>query len=263
MKRVNLLIVALVLAISAPAAMGETSNLLVPIVISSETADSAGFGEHWSLHARSEVEFAAAGNYLNVHFPGDSGENDYRSRLGGGYDPPLTVSIGDSLAISLAFSLQTFIGLEDRLLSETDPRFAYDPADPAGSGYTAWNNWLASSDPITGNYPRTWWILTMPVVEYTPITGSENVVVVGFANFFIQRIYETDTWETDGIHYAGDIDGRFIPGAELEPIPEPSGLIALGGGMLALAGCILRRRSAIREGAARPAIIVLDKSMRA
>jgi len=46
------------------------------------------------------------------------------------------------------------------------------------------------------------------------------------------------------------------------PVPEPSGFLALGGGMLALAGVVVRRRPAIREDAARPAIIPLDKSLR-
>jgi hypothetical protein len=45
----------------------------------------------------------------------------------------------------------------------------------------------------------------------------------------------------------------------LNPVPEPSGLLALGGGMLALAGVIRRRRAAIREDAARPAMLFLTK----
>ena len=274
MKRVNLLIVALVLAISAPAAMGETSNLLVPLVVSSETMAGSDvfppveFGLYYSLHACSWTEGELGpGNYLSVRFEGDIGKNDYRDRLAGGYDT-LTIQVGDHLAIEPGYwPVTTYVGLRDRIHTETDPRFWVVPTMPGYStGYNpdAWDNWLASRDPITEVYPRTWRIMTMPVIEDTTIPGSGNVVVSGFADFFIERIFEKDTTEADGtVHYAGDIDGRFIPGAELEPIPEPSGLIALGGGVLALAGCILRRRSAIREGAARPAIIVLDKSVRA
>jgi len=230
---------------SATAVLGPkktlTSDLLIPILLSDQIAyqdflfgDEREFGvvEDW------QTGFLGPGNWLSARFEGDQGEADYIDRLAGTADP-VTVAIGDYIGTEPGAASgegtagsKTYAGLiakkfqpngtvkekdAGRILLETDPRFqaSTTPQGYYRTGYNpdAWDNWVAAKDPATGMYPYSKRIVIMPIIMDTAdaTTGRSLLEVVGFAAFFITRVYDGETPDASGqVPPKGDIEGYFI-----------------------------------------------------
>ncbi len=232
---------------SATAILAGVDNIpAIPLGVSEKIADSGmKFGDPWELSVPDwQSGFLGPGNWLSLRLSeDDQGVPDYVARLAGEADP-VDVSIGENVdtetggTAGTGMGSKTYEGLigkfsasgklinEGRLLKETDPQFA--PTD-IYTGYNpdAWQNWQDSYDEATKMYAPTQRIVIMPILEDNPdvydISGMKPVLVVGFAGFFINRVYDG----TDGVHPKGEIEGFFVQGivqsdGELRWIlPEP------------------------------------------
>ena len=220
------------------------SEPVIPLGVSDQIASSGiQFGDPWELTVPDwQSGFLGPGNWLSLRLSeDDQGVPDFVARLAGEADPA-EVSVGEEVDTEPGGSggegmgSKVYEGLigkfnpngklieEGRLLKETDPRFA--PTD-IYTGYNpdAWQNWQDSYDEKTKMYDPTQRLVIMPIIEDTPdaVTGMKPVLVVGFAGFFINRVYDG----TDGVHPKGEIEGFFVQGiiqsdGELRWIlPEP------------------------------------------
>ena len=227
---------------SATAVLGPkktlTSSLLIPILLSDQIAyqdfvfgDVREFGvvEDW------QTGFLGPGNWLSARFEGDQGKDVYIDRLKGTEDP-VTVAIGDYIRTETGAATgqdtpsKTYEGLiakkfepngtvkeknAGRILLEPDPRFqaCTSPPEYYRTGYNpdAWDNWVAAKDPATGMYPYSKRIVIMPIIrdsEEAVCGTSTPLEVVGFAAFFITRVYD-GVYDSEN-HLKGDIEGYFI-----------------------------------------------------
>ena len=80
---------------------------------------------------------------------------------------------------------------------------------PSGNG-TAWDNWLASYDPITGQRAFTKRMGIVPIIADPGgnLHGRKSLTLIGFAGFFIEGF---DTVTIDGYDYTR-LTGRFAGG---------------------------------------------------
>jgi hypothetical protein len=193
-------------------ARGLCSDLYMPFAASDQAifgnaeVPPIEFGQLYPLHVNHHTEgFLGPGNYLALSFPGDSGASDYRDRLGGdkgvmclSSDPPTPMNTKPG-----SMGNPTYTGLMRRFAKETDPRFVLGNSN-------AWQNWLASYDPATGRFAKTWRMGIVPVIVDTieAVNGNKPVEVAGLAAFFIDKLYDGH----DGIHDKGDVEGYFIQG---------------------------------------------------
>lgn len=198
----------------------------------------------YTLHAGSWQDgYLGPGNYLTLRFGDDSGANDYRDRLAGeGGEVSLcqgVVNLDVANTEPGAMPVQTFKGLEDRLLQEPiGSLYAYDKQDPIGSGDTAWTEWLKSG--LDGVYDNTRRLAVIPLLEETiaDVNGMKQVTIAGFAGFFIRNFYGSqDVIDPDGtVHYAGDVQGYFVwgrvVGGEIKWYLSPEGTTPIGANMI-------------------------------
>ena len=113
-----------------------------------------------------------------------------------------------------------------RILLETDSRFAASHNDADLDGYdeywytgynpTAWDTWYATTN-SQGLHPATNRIVILPIINPVGLTGSsDDVQILGFAAFFIERVWDGQTVEYNQqtgestIPARGDLEGRFI-----------------------------------------------------
>lgn len=224
------------------------SKYLIPIAISDQILDEGiEFNEEYPFGTVREWRdgFLGPGNWLSLRFEGDVGKNDYIDRVAGESSKPASVSIGEWLNTEPGGSTgedqgsktyQALVGrftgggrLSDpgRILNETDPRFQ---ATHIYTGYNpnAWSNWLAAKDPDTNMYPYSQRIVILPIIDDTEevldINGnSTQVQVVGFAAFFITRVYDGKTYDENGVlRSKGDIEGYFIQSVSSENVDDAS-----------------------------------------
>jgi len=230
-------------AASATAVLGPArripSNPLIPISLSDQISyQDYEFGHEYEFGVVPQWQegFLGPGNWLSLRFEGDSGEKDYINRLAGDSDP-VAVSVGGFVntepggAGGEGGQSKTYEGLiaksfsgpnaknPGRILRETNPAFQalQDPPEYYHTGYNpdAWDNWLNAKDPVTGMYPYCQRIVILPIIKDTPeaINGMSTLEVVGFAAFFITRVYdgEGETYDDQGLlRLKGDLQGYFI-----------------------------------------------------
>lgn len=262
MKKVLFLTTMIALIISAvgPPSWGLTSEKIIPLAISESILDSNPQpGDPWQFTVEDWQDgFLGAGNWLVVRIEAsDPYIPDLVSRLAG-LMPAAEVDIGEELPLETGMTLEkTYEGLigklnpagsiinGGRLLLETNPLYApLEEYVTTGYNPAAWQNWLDSYDPATGQHDATRRLAIMPLIgENYDTNGIEPVTVSGFAEFFIERVYDGRTRDDAGvIRPKGDIEGRFVWITLGEPIPEPSGLVALACGLGVIGGMLRRCR---------------------
>jgi hypothetical protein len=148
--------------------------------------------------------FIGSGNFLAVSYPGDHGGDDYRDRIANA-SLPVTFTLNQEIDLTTEpgnISGPTAQGITTRLGNDVYPY-------PAANG-TAWNSWLSSYDPNTGNRTSTKRMGIVPIIQDpgSSLNGRESVTVIGFAGFFIEG-FETVT--VGGSDYVR-LTGRFAGG---------------------------------------------------
>lgn len=198
-------------------------NEVIPIGFSPDAVEGLDFGDEPEFGNVEDWQdgFIGPGNWLSLRFGDDSGVTDYIDQLVGEGEPA-AVFVGDTVTTETGdMGLKTYEGLVGKFNSANPPRFLrdgegrlnletnplYAPTDIyTGYNPTAWDTWQASKDPETGLYDGTNRIVILPVVEGTSTGTSTELVVVGFAAFFIVRVFDG----TDEVHPKGEIEGHFI-----------------------------------------------------
>jgi uncharacterized protein YaiE (UPF0345 family) len=148
--------------------------------------------------------FIGPGNFLAVAYAGDHGADDYRDRIAG-TKPPTTFHLDEPITLGTEpgnMSGPTEQGLTSRLQSDI---YAYPSANS-----TAWNSWLASYDPYTGQRATTKRFGMAPIVHDPGglLNGRSTLQLVGFAGVFIEG-FET---VTEGEETFSRVAGRFTSG---------------------------------------------------
>jgi Flp pilus assembly protein TadG len=192
-----------------------------------------------------QTGFVGPGNWLALSFGDDTGMPDYLRRLRMESDPvPLSVHdfVGTTTGGAVgtpdpnhpeAGQSKTYDGLigtfrtngtvkdYGRILLESDPRFQASHLDADGDGYDeyyrtgynpdAWDTWEATTN-AQGLHPATNRIAVLPVADPGRVSGSStDVEILGFAAFFIERVWDGITPDSDGVvHPRGDLEGLFI-----------------------------------------------------
>lgn len=102
-----------------------------------------------------------AGNFGAVAFPNDVGTSDFVYNINNGYDD--IVSIGDIISTEPGNMASAVTDIKNVI--DDDPYATFDNYDP--------------------DSPRVWLI---PIVDRMNVEGREDIVVVGFASFFIDAV---------------------------------------------------------------------------
>ena len=126
--------------------------------------------------------FIGSGNFLPVAFGGDTGANRYRERLEGVYGP-VTFELGNDVDLTTEpgnMMGPTMQGLEERFNGDVYPYPAMND--------TAWDAWIDSYDPATGERADTMRVGLIPIIEDPggALHGRSSLTVVGFAGVFIE-----------------------------------------------------------------------------
>ncbi|MHB0912932.1 MAG: pilus assembly protein TadG-related protein [Armatimonadota bacterium] len=160
---------------------------LLPIAFPESVVRNAEFGQEAVIKEDAWQESGVGtGNWRPVSFPGDTGGNDYRTRLGGGGEP-VQVSIGDMIDTLPGEKLgPTVQGLQDRL---DDP---------------AWAEWNGSYESLTSYEPNDRLVL-VPVIADGFVHGQTEVEIIGFIGFFVESA-DKSTKEVTG-YFVGSILG--------------------------------------------------------
>ena len=197
------------------------------------------FGTVGSWQEALTPDAGAPGNWLALdlsgHGEGAGGMSEYVKRLE--MDPhldPVDLSVGDPIksqpgagGAAGTGSSKTYDGLIGktgqlgRILQETDTRFEALHNDVDADGYDewywtgynpdAWSNWQAAKDPVTNSYPDSTRIVVLPIIDLRDESGSTDLVIKGFAAFFVTRVWDGISADTDGsIPPIGHLDGYFI-----------------------------------------------------
>ena len=176
------------------------------------------------------------GNWMAVDFnQHGGGDPEFLARMRGTADPiPLSTDTWINTFTGSSVQQRTYDGLigtftgswqlqvPGRILSEVGTLYSASGAPPDNwytTGYnpTAWATWKTSQNPATGLYPYTSRIAILPVIE-NPNQGdsgtSDQVHIVGFVAFFIDRVYDGRTNlhddPTQRLGRLGEIEGYFI-----------------------------------------------------
>ena len=181
----------------------QTTNYpLVPWVVPSNVifgGSSPAVGQEFTLKVvNNQTAFTGSGNFQCVSYDGDSGGADYRKRVGGQTQTGVPIDIGDVLRPENGNMIgPTDQGLTNRLAGDTlYPPTTYNIPEYVGPcPYEVWEQAGSS----TGVYPtNTTRIVVVPVAQ-SPLPQNGDIVVAGFAAFFI--------CEAPG---NGDVVGHFI-----------------------------------------------------
>ena len=191
-----------------------------------------------------QTGFIGPGNWLALAFGSDSGVQDYLDRLrmesdavplsvgdfvgtttGGavGTPDPLHPNAGQSKTydgLIGTFRMNETVKYYGRILLEPDVRFqasslvnadGYDEYYRTGYNPSAWDTWEATTN-AQGLHPASNRIAVLPIADPGRVSGSStDVEILGFAAFFIERVWDGITPDSDGIvHPRGDFEGRFI-----------------------------------------------------
>ena len=177
-----------------------------------------------------------SGNWMAVDFnQHGGGEVEFIDRLAGTADPiPLATGMsintytGNVTGTTHEGLIGKFTGnwgsviSMGRILMEQGTPYSASGAPPDNwytTGYNpnAWETWQNSQDPTTGMYPYTNRIAILPVIEnpFGENSGSsDQVTIVGFVAFFINRVYDGRTYLHDDpnqrLGELGEIEGFFI-----------------------------------------------------
>ena len=190
-----------------------------------------------------QTGFVGPGNWLALAFGGDSGVQDYLDRLRM-ESAPVPLLVGDFVDTTTGGAVgtpdpdnpnagqsKTYDGLigtfrtngtvkdYGRILLEPDVRFqasslvnanGYDEYYRTGYNPSAWDTWEATTN-AQGLHPASNRIVVLPIADPGRVSGSSDVEILGFAAFFIERVWDGITPDTDGVvHPRGDLRGRFI-----------------------------------------------------
>ena len=198
------------------------------------------------------------GNWMAVDFnETGGGDPEFLARMRGTADP-IALSTDTWINTFTGSSVQqrtyegligTFTGnwqlqVPGRILSEIGTLYSASGAPPDNwytTGYNpdAWTTWKASPNSTTGLYPYTSRIAILPVIEdpnQENPGASDQVHIVGFVAFFINRVYDGRTHLHDDpearLGKIGEIDGYFIQaiigGGDLDNLDwifEPGGSV--------------------------------------
>ncbi|HET6455010.1 MAG TPA: pilus assembly protein TadG-related protein [Armatimonadota bacterium] len=182
------------------------------------------------------------GNWLMLRLGNDSGMADYVDRLRMQSDPT-PISVGDTISTQPGGSGGSGTGQSStykalvgefhpdgsvkepgRILLEPDTRFQASHLDADGDGYdeyyrtaynpTAWSTWESTVNAY-GLHPGSNRILILPIIDPEGLAGQSETQVLGFAAFFVERVWDGVSGEIDPasgspIHGIGQIQGRFI-----------------------------------------------------
>lgn len=147
--------------------------------------------------------FIGSGNFLAVAFEGDHGGSDYRNRIAN--TTPITFHLDEEIDLATEPGNMvgpTAQGLQTRLGSDIYPY-------PSGNS-TAYDNWLNSYNPATGERADTKRVGIIPIIQDPGgnLNGRKSLTLVGFAGVFVEGLETV----TEGNNTYDRLVARFVGG---------------------------------------------------